>query len=130
MDEDHVASNKTCGIGTTPSVRLRVEHHWAITVGRVAQNLMEMDRKPVQMTYVEWTEVCMERVIKQGIIDREIHGASPLPTGGVRLGSRRALAWRLRLLGRIREWSSRIRCVVIRSQIKTIWFARQLACGL
>jgi hypothetical protein len=74
---------------------------------------MEMNRKPVQMAYMEWAKVCMEGIVEKGIIDGEIHGASLFAAWGSGMGS--ALARRLWLLSRVRERGLRIGRVVVGS---------------
>lgn len=52
LDEDHVAGNQAGRIGTASCIRLRVEYHCTVTVLRLPEDLVELDRKTIQVTNV------------------------------------------------------------------------------
>ena len=64
LNQNHVASNQACGIRTTPRVCLAVKDHRSVTIGGVSQDLMEMDRKAVEVTNVIGTEIRMKSIVE------------------------------------------------------------------
>lgn len=117
LDKNHVASDQASSVGTAPRVWFAVEDHSAVTVLGITENLMEIDSKPIQVSNMERTEIRVEGVVKQGIVYRKVHGAS-LSRGTCG----RTLAWGLGLLQRVWKRSSRIRMVVVRGEVETIYF--------
>lgn len=72
LNENHVGSNKASGVGTAPCVWPTIEHDRPVTIVGITKNLVEMNGEPIQMSNVEGTEICMESVVKQGIIYCEV----------------------------------------------------------
>lgn len=72
LDQDHIARHQTSSVGTAPRISLAVKHHCAVTVGGISQNLVEMHGKTIEVSNVERTEVCMEGIVEQGVINSEI----------------------------------------------------------
>lgn len=104
----------------TPRVCTAPEYYCALLVGRVAENLMQLDGEAVEVTNVERAEVAVEGVVQQGLVDTEVHGRERLgATSRGALGARRALRRRRVLLG-VRERRVRIRCVRVRGKVESI----------
>jgi len=119
LDQNHVASNQACSICTTLRVGLAVEHHRPVTVCRVPENLVEVNRKAIEVTNVVRAKIRMESIIEQAILHCEIDRAASLAAGSAGLGS--TLAGRLGLLQRKGEGRSRIRRGIIGGKIETIY---------
>ena len=120
MDENHVAGHEAGGICAAARIGLAVEDHRTITVGGVAKDLVEKDCESVQVTNVEGAEVCMECIVEKRIINSEVDRRSALGRRGSGLSPSSPLAGRLGLLEGIREWCSRRRSRIIRSQVQAI----------
>jgi hypothetical protein len=116
LDENHVASDQAGRIRATSRVRPAVEHDGAVAVLRIAEDLVEENGKPVQMTNVKRAKIRVESVVEEGVVYREVHGTSA--SGSMRQG--RTLARRFRLLRRIRERGLCIRRRVVRCEVKAI----------
>lgn len=114
LDQDHVASNQAGRVCTASGICPRVEDYCAVIIRGVAEQVMEVDGKAVQMADVEGPEVCVERVVKEGVIDGEIDRAAFLAWARCLCST---LAWRFRLLGGVRKGGFRIRRVVIGGQV-------------
>lgn len=75
LNQHHVAGNQACSIGATSGVGLGVENNRTVAICGVAEDLVELDRKPVQMTDMQRAKVRMERVVQKGIVNGEVHRA-------------------------------------------------------
>lgn len=73
LDQDHVAGHQTRGVCSTAGIWLAPEHHWAILVLGIAEDLMKLDRKLVQVADMQRTKVRVECVIYQGIVDSKVY---------------------------------------------------------
>lgn len=124
LDQNHVACDETRAVGTAPRVCFAVKHHSTIPICRISQNLMEVNCKSVQMSNVERTEVGMEGVVQQGIVDREVHRTA-LFGWRRRLRQRGSLGWGSGLFQCVWERRSGIRRKVIRSEIETICWCQR-----
>lgn len=119
MDQNHVASNQAGGICTALRVGLAVEHNRPVTVCGVPKNLMEVNRKAIEVTNVVRAKIRMESIVEQGILHCEIDRAASLAAGSAGMGS--TFAGRLGLLQREGKGSSRIRRGIVGGKIETIY---------
>jgi hypothetical protein len=99
----------------TPRVCAAPEDDCPVLVGRIAQDLVQLDREAVQVTNVKRTKVAMEGIVEQRLVDAEVHGWVCFGPGCGRtsLRARRPLRWRCALLG-VGEWRGRVRRVGVR----------------
>lgn len=118
LDQNHVTCHEACCIGAATCIGLAVENHRPITVTRIAEDLMEENSEPIQMTDVERPEIGVEGVVQKGVVNREVHRRSPLGGGRGRLGP--TFARRLGLIDRVWKWSSRAWSRVIRRQVQAV----------
>lgn len=73
LDQDHIASHQTSGVRTASRICFAPEDHDAITIRGVSKNFMEMNCEPIEVANVQWAEVGVESVVKEGIVNGEIH---------------------------------------------------------
>lgn len=58
----------------TAGISFAVENHRPRLVLRRSKNIMELDGEAVEMSDVQWSEVVVESIVKQGIVNREVAG--------------------------------------------------------
>jgi hypothetical protein len=56
----------------TPSICLAPENNRLVLVFGRTENIMELDSKPIEMTDVQWSEVVVEGIVQQAVIDGEV----------------------------------------------------------
>lgn len=128
----HIARQQTAGISPRTAIRPAPKHNHTALVLRVAENVMQRHSKTVQVANVQRTEIMVERVIQQGVVDSEVHRLqarrvddgtlTPLVRGpgDVRWDMlRRGLVW----IGDRSWWEGRVGCGWggVGRKIKAVW---------
>jgi hypothetical protein len=72
LDHHHVACHQASSIGPTPRICSAPEYNCSVVVGWVAEDVMEVNSKPVEMTDVQWTEIGVEGIVEERVIDSEV----------------------------------------------------------
>lgn len=116
LNQDHVASNQAGRVCTASCIRPRVEDYCAVVIRGITEQVMEVDGKAVQMADVEGPEICVERVVKESVIDGEIDRAAFFAWACCLCST---LARRFRL-GGVGKGGFRIRRVVIGGQVQSV----------
>jgi hypothetical protein len=108
----------------TPRVWATPEYDRTVFIVRMSQYVMKLDCKAVKMSNVKRTEISMECVVKQAVVDGKIDGWKCLRCLGRRLWSRlrarRFLRWRPAFFAHVREGRIVIWCMGIRCQVQAI----------
>ena len=73
LNQDHVASNQTCGIGSASRVCSAPKHHCSIIVRWITQYFMKLDSESVEMTNVQGAKVGMKSIVEKCIINCEVN---------------------------------------------------------
>ena len=74
LNQHHITRNQARRIGTGPRIRLAVKHHRPLSIGWVPKDLVEMNGESVQVADVQWTEVRVECVVEECVVDGKVHG--------------------------------------------------------
>jgi len=123
LNQHHVARYQACSICSTPWICPAPEYDSSIIVGWIAQDLVEDDGKPVQVTDVQRTEVGMERIVEEGVIDGEVHWGR---AAGIRCSRSLLCSWRLLMrwsfcLGRVWKGSILAGGMSVGCKVQTIY---------
>ena len=73
LDQDHVASHQAGSVCSAPGICSAPEYHRSVIVRRITQDLVELDCESVQVADMQWTEVVVECIVQEGIIDSEVY---------------------------------------------------------
>jgi hypothetical protein len=109
-----------CGHALTPRIGAAPEDDGAFLVGRIAQNLVQLDSEAVEVANVQGAKVAVEGVVEQRLVDAEVDGRLGLGGRGCGCGvARGALRGRLALLGvgKGRVCVGRVR---VRGEVETV----------
>lgn len=113
LNHDHVAGYKTGSICPAPRICSTPEDDSSVIVRWIAKDFVEDNGKSVQMTNMQWAEVCMEGIVQQGVVDCEVDwlGSRGFYGSWTSCSSGRLFLWRFASLCGIREGSIFVRGV-------------------
>lgn len=102
LDQEHVASKDASGVGPTwkmlawlkkkrrmqdkrtPRIRLAPEDDGAVLVLGIAQNFVQHDGKAIQVADVQRTEVCVEGIVQEVLVNGKVDWGRSWACGGRR----------------------------------------------
>lgn len=72
LNEDHVARQQACRIRSTPRIWFAPEDYSPIFVLRISQYVVQYDSEAIQMTDMQRSEIRVEAVVEQFVINSKV----------------------------------------------------------
>lgn len=69
----HITRQQRRRIRPTPRIALAPKHHCFPLILLIPQNIMQHDRKPIQMTNMQWTKIVEECIIQKTVVDAKVY---------------------------------------------------------